>query len=226
MAMPTTPWAGPHGDEEIAQDVISELTWDARVNPNEIGVHVRNGVVVLTGEVDTYVKRQAAEDAALTVRGVKAIANDIEVRLGRSATRKDADIAAAASRALEWDAALPRDQVNVSVSQGWVTLTGQIEWHHQKAEVEHIVHRLIGVRGVSNSISVRPRVSAADVKQQIERALARAAKTASETITVDVHGSHVTLEGSVHSLAEAQEAVRVAWLAPGVTSVDDRLALE
>ena len=143
-------------DEEIQREVLDELKWDARVQPNEIGVAVKDGVVTLTGEVNTYIKKWAAEDAALRVRGVKAVANDIEVHLPTDAERTDADIAAAAVRALEWDTLIPAGKVKVKVAKGWVTLEGEVEWHYQKDEAERTVRRLSGVLGVSNLITVKP----------------------------------------------------------------------
>lgn len=140
-------------DEQIQQDVLAELRWDARVQPNEIGVSVKNGVVTLTGSVDAYLKKWAAEEAAHRVRGVKAVANDIEVRISGAAQRTDADIAAAAVRALEADAFLSTDKVHVTVSKGWVTLEGEVEWQFEKEDAERVVRRLAGVKGVTNLIS-------------------------------------------------------------------------
>src|SRR5689334_14550029 len=178
MATPTM----TRTDEQIQRDVLDELKWDARVQPNEIGVAVKDGVVTLTGWVDSYTKKWAAEEAALRVRGVKAVANDIEVRLPINSERTDADIAAAATRALEWDAGLPPDKIHVTVSKGWVTLRGEVDWQYQKLDAERVVRRLTGVRGVSNLISVRPRVapSSAALKEQIEKALVRTAETDAE----------------------------------------------
>src|SRR5882672_1988435 len=137
-------------DTQIQQDVLAELKWEPRLSPNEIGVIVEDGVVTLTGWVDSYTKRWAAEDAAHRVRGVKAVANDIEVRLSTANERTDADIAAAAVRALEWDAFVPIDRLDVTVSQGWVTLKGEVEWQYQKQDAERVVRRLTGVKGVTN----------------------------------------------------------------------------
>jgi osmotically-inducible protein OsmY len=214
-------------DEQIQRAILEELDWDARVRPNEIGVAVKDGVATLTGWVDRYTKKWAAEEAALRVRGVKAIANDIEVRLPISSERTDADIAAAATRALEWDAGLPPDKIHVTVSKGWVTLRGEVDWQYQKLDAERVVRRLTGVRGVSNLIAVRPRVtpSPAALKEQIEKALVRTAETDAERIKVEVEDGKVTLRGTVRSWAERQEAERVAWLAPGVTTVENKIAL-
>jgi len=214
-------------DEQVQRDVLEELKWDARLQPNEIGVIVKDGVVTLTGWVDSYVKRWAAERAAHRVRGVKAVANEIEVRLPSSAERTDADIAKAATRALQWDASVPIEKLDVTVSRGWVTMRGEVEWEYQKRAAEHAVRNLAGVRGVSNLITVRPRVTPTpeELRRRIEQALVRSAETDAERITVEVEGNKVSLRGRVRSWLEREEAERVAWSAPGVLSVDNRIAV-
>ena len=212
-------------DEAIQTDVLEELKWDTRVQPNEIGVIVKDGVVTLTGWVDSYLKKMAAEEAAHRVRGVKAVANDIEVRLPGSAERTDADLAKAVITALKWQAAIPAGTLDVTVSQGWVTLKGEVEFGFQKRFAERAVQRLSGVKGVTNLITVKPRLSPSDLKQQIERALIRNAETDARNITVEVQGSKVILRGTVRSYAEKQAAEDTAWSAPGVSEVDNRIVI-
>lgn len=215
-------------DEQIQHDVMEELRWDARVQPNEIGVLVQDGVVTLTGWVDSYTKKWVAERTGHRVRGVRAVANDIEVRLPSSVDRTDADIASAATRALQWDAFVPVERLEVTVARGWVTVQGEVEWQYQRRAAERAVRRLSGVRGVTNLIAVRPRVrpSPDDLRSRIEDALIRSAETDAERIRVQVSNDQIVLSGIVSSWAEKEEAERVAWSAPGVTSVDNRVMVD
>ena len=212
-------------DEEIQRDILEELKWDTRVRPNEIGVAVKDGVVTLTGWVDSYLKKMAAEEAAHRVRGVKAVVNDIEVRLPSSAERTDEDLAKAALNALQWQAGVPADKIDVTVSHGWVTLKGEVEYGYQKREAERAVERLSGVRGVINLIRVKPGLSPTDLKQKIEQALVRNAELDASRITVEVQGSKVILHGTVRSYAEKKAAEEAAWAAPGVSEVENHITI-
>lgn len=214
-------------DEQIQRDVMEEFKWDPRLLPNEIGVAVKDGIVTLTGWVDSYTKKWAAEEAAHRVKGVVAVANDIEVRLPSAAERADPDIAAAVVRALEWDAFVPIDRIDVTVSKGWITLRGEVEWQFQKEDAERVVRRLAGVRGVTNLLNVRPRIrpSPEELKRKIEDALVRSAETDAQRITVEVQGDKIILRGTVRSWAERQEAERLAWSSPGVVSVENHITI-
>jgi osmotically-inducible protein OsmY len=216
-----------HTDEEIQQEVIRELKYEASLQPNEIGVSVKDGIVTLSGWVDSYLKRWMAEEAAHRVHGVKAVANNIDVKLPNSSERTDADIAAAVIRALEWDAFVPIDKIDVTVSKGHVTLKGEVEWGFQRADAERVVRRITGVRGVSNLIIVRPRVkpSPEEMKRKIQEAIVRSAELDAKGITLEVLGDKVILSGTVRSWPEKREAERAAWSAPGVSSVENRIVV-
>lgn len=215
-------------DAQIQADVLEELRWDSRVQPNEIGVTANDGIVSLTGWVDGYSKKWAGERAAHRVRGVRAVVNDLEVRLPVAAERTDPDLAAAAGQALEWDAFVPMQRIDITVSKGWLSLQGEVEWQYQKRAAERAVRRLSGVRGVTNLITVRPRYQPApeDLRRRVTDALVRSAETDARRLEIQVDADRVVLMGTVRAWAEKDEAERIAWSAPGVTAVDNRITVD
>jgi osmotically-inducible protein OsmY len=213
-------------DRKLRQDVVDQLEWEPSIDARKIGVAVDNGIITLTGHVPTYVEKTAAEKAIKHLQGVLAVANDIEVKLPMEAERDDSDIARAAVNALEWNAAVPKDKIEVVVTKGWVTLEGQVEWYYQKREAEEAVRVLSGVRGVTNKIAVAARkIDAAGVKAKIEAALKRNAEIDAQKIVVETGDGQVTLRGNVRSWIEREDAVNAAWSAPGVTKVVDRITI-
>ncbi|MEV4756391.1 BON domain-containing protein [Micromonospora sp. NPDC049559] len=214
-------------DQDIQQDVLDELSWEARLQPNEIGVLVEEGVVTLTGWVDNYAKKWAAERAAHRVNRVRAVANDVEVRLPSGEARTDPDIAVAATRALEWDAFVPVGDIDVTVSNAWVVLRGNVEWEYQRRAAERSVCQLTAVRGVTNGITVRPRSrpDPDELRHRIESALVRSVETDAQGIEIEVRDETIVLAGTVRSWLEREEAERVAWSAPGITTVHNHITV-
>ena len=213
-------------DKELQRDVMDEINWTPALRGEEIGVAVKDGVVTLSGEVSNYVKKYDAERAAEKIHGVKAVAVDLEVKLPSSSFHSDTDIAHEAVSALKWDVQVPDEKIKLRVEDGRIIMDGEVEWQYQRSAAARAVRYLSGVKSVSNFISVKPKkVSTFDVSEKIKAAFKRSAEVDSSQITVESSDGKVTLKGKVRSWAERRDAESAAWSAPGVTQVDDRLAV-
>jgi osmotically-inducible protein OsmY len=213
-------------DSEMQRYVLDELDWEPSIDAAHVGVAAHEGVVTLTGHIDSYSARVTAENVVKRLAGIKAVANELEVRLPSSSIRDDTDIAEAAVRALKWSIAVPDDRIKVMVSHGWVTLEGMVSWDYQRRAAEREVRALTGVKSVSNKITVKPHVAPADIKNKIEAAFERSAELHARALTIEADGGKVTLRGVVSSWTEHDAAERAAWAAPGVTSVINNLTVE
>jgi osmotically-inducible protein OsmY len=208
---------------DLRHDVEQELDWDPRLDGPDIGVAVNQGIVTLLGQVRSYAERWAAQDAAQSVGGVKALANEIEVKLPTEGERSDTEIAEAALTALRLNMSVPVVDIKLAVHDGWLTLTGQVAFWYQKQAAETTVRNVQGVKGIANEITVKALVSTSDIKSRIEEAFRRHAQIDADKIRLQVAGGTVTLEGEVESWWERDHAESAVWAAPGVTSVQDRL---
>ena len=212
-------------DSDIKRDVEEELQSTPSIDATDIAVAAKNGVVTLTGFVHSYSDKWDAERAAKRVVGVVGLANDLEVRLQGADERPDPEIARDAVAALKTQLPISWEKIKVVVRNGWITLEGEVQWNYQRDTAHNAVRWLKGVKGVSNLILLKPAVAPSEVKRKIEQAFRRSAEVDANRITVEANGSEVVLKGTVRSWAERQEAERVAWTAPGVTKVDNRLVV-
>ena len=212
-------------DKFLRQAIIDELDFQPNIDPAHIGVAVEAGVVTLTGHVGSYAEKFAAEEAVKHVKGVKAIAQNIEVRYPNDKKTSDDEIAKRAIEILDWDVSIPSEGIQVKVQKGWITLSGEVEWHHQKLAAESAMRKLSGVMGVFNQILIKSGIESGDVKKRIEEALKRNAEVEAEQIHVFVSKGAVTLEGKVKSWYERELAERAAWAVRGVQTVTDRIQI-
>jgi osmotically-inducible protein OsmY len=213
-------------DLEIQQIVMDELKWEPILNPSEIGVAVHNGVVTLSGNVDNYAKKMAAENAAWRVKGVQAVAEELEVRFLESEKLPDNEIAENIVRTLKWHTTIPDEQLKVKVTEGWVYLEGEVDWNFQKESAFNAIRVLTGVKGISNLIIVKPRVNIGVIKDNIRKALERNADFEASNIKVETLGNKVILKGKTRSWIERNSVERAAWSVPGVMAVEDLLVID
>ena len=213
-------------DAQLKKDVTAELDWEPSVNATHVGVAAADGVVTLTGHLNTYAEKYAIERAVQRVQGVKAIAVELDVKLEPGHKRSDSEIAAAVESGLRWHALVPADRIQAKVEKGWVTLKGEVDWEYQRQSADRAVRNLTGVIGVSNAIVLKPKVAPANVANRIRDALARHAQEEAKNIEVMASGSTVTLRGRVDSWAERNAAFGAAWSAPGVTSVVNEIKVQ
>jgi osmotically-inducible protein OsmY len=213
-------------DSEIQKDVMDELNWEPLLNAHEIGVAVKDGIVTLSGRVDTYTKKLKAEEAAKRIIGVTAVVVDIDVTIASFGKKSDVDIAEAAIAALKWNVDVPKEKIKVTVEDGWITLEGEVDWEYQKSAAKRAVHSLTSVKGVINNIKVVSLIAPKDVKNKIFAAFHRSATVDAERISILTEGSKVILSGKVRSYVEKRDAENAAWLAPGVNKVENNLAID
>jgi osmotically-inducible protein OsmY len=212
-------------DIKIQEDVMEQLKWEPFLKSSEIGVAVKNGIVTLLGQVDSYSKKLAAENAAKKIAGVRAIAEDIQIGVSPTHRKTDTEIAEAVLNALKWQTMIPDEKIKVKVEDGVVRLDGEVEWEYQRTQAKLVIEDLAGIRYVLNFIKVKPQINATEIRNKINSAFKRSALIDSGKITIEVTGSNVCLKGKVRSYAEKEDAENAVWNAPGVASVDNRLEI-
>ena len=213
-------------DSQLLRDAQDQLRWEPSVRDEEIGVAAKDGVLTLSGHVPSYADKYAAVRAVERVVGVKAVADEIAVKLPSGYARTDTELAHEAVNALKWDVQVPDERIRVTVRRGWITLESDVEWQYQRTAAERAVRNLTGVQGVIDSVAVKPKhVSELDVSQKIKDALRRSADQEADRISVETHDGSVTLKGTVRTFTERRDAERAAWGTPGVTKIDDRIVV-
>jgi len=212
-------------DSEIRRRVLAELDWDPSIDASDVGVAVKDGVVTLTGTIPSYWQEKEVERVVKRIAGVRAVAEELTIKLPGNSERSDADIAQSALNGLRFNVAVPTKSIQVTVEKGWVTLDGQVEWQYQRAAAESEVKYLMGVRGVTNNIEIKPKVSTSDVKAKIEEAFERLAQLDANQITIEARDGKVILRGNVRTCDEKDQAEQAAWAAPGVTSVENHVVV-
>ena len=213
-------------DVEIKDDVLDELAWQPNIDETQIGVIVEDGVVTLSGVVNSYSKKVAAEKATKSVEGVKAVALDIEVKYGTDFKKTDKEIAKAVVDAFEWNSSIPENDINVKVENGWAYLSGEVQWSYQKNAAKNAIKDLLGVKGVSNSISLKNNIKPSEVKEKIKKAFQRMATLDADGISLETKGHSVTLRGKVHSIKEKEDAETAAYKTPGVYDVKNEIKVQ
>ncbi|WP_300392785.1 BON domain-containing protein [Henriciella sp.] len=212
-------------DKTIRDRILAELDWDPSIEATDIGVAIEDGVVTLTGHVATYAEKMSVESAVKRVKGVRAIAQEVEIRTSLSSKMTDDQIAKRAADVIDWDVTIPRGKVTIKVQNGYVTLSGEVDWQYQRRHAEEAVRTLTGVRGINNTIALKARVSVPDIQKRIESALQRNAALEAKAIKVSVADGRVTLEGEVDDWTEREAVETAVWAAPGVTTVVDHLRI-
>jgi osmotically-inducible protein OsmY len=212
-------------DTELRRRVLEELDWEPSIDASAIGVAAKDGVVTLSGTVTSYAQKKNAERAAKRVAGVKAVAEDLGIKLPGAAARSDTDIAQSVLSSLRFNVSIPHEHIQVTVEDGWVTLDGEVEWQFQKSTAENAMKYTMGVKGIINRINVKPRISAADVKTKIEGAFARRAQLDANQIKIEAVDNKVVLRGNVRTWQAKEQAEDAAWSAPGVSSVENKVVV-